>query len=206
MSDYTKADSQLMDWTTLDDTGAIPFLETSELDMSDGDMQTVLHIDMAHQDTNDAGTNYAGAIVLVQGGSTDEDWHELCRMQATGGQATSETLAANSGASQANPDRIEVADETGFTTYGDAYFLKDAGTLANSCLFVLKDYVTTDYLQAMDNLVNDYDTSDIVYDLVDQWSIQLPDAVSTVKVAFYNADGDATYACRVQVSQVTDLE
>lgn len=208
MADYTNAaGAQLLDWTTLDDTGAVPTTESSALTV-DTNIGTTLHIDMCHQDANDASTNYAGAIVFVKSGTTDEDWHEFVRLQATGGQANAQVLAAASGSGQANPDRIEVAATANFQTPGAKYFLKDVGTLADSCIVTNKDYVSNDYVEAMDDLVNAYDSSDYLYDIVDQWNVFIPGemGIKSVKVFFYNTDGDATYACRVRYSQATDLE
>ena len=208
MSDLTKTQGQLMDWSTLDDTGGVPFLETSELgsvEDLDSALGAVLHIDMAHQDTNAAG-NLAHCKIWIKSGSTDEDWHEFISLTATDGTANSQQLDANSGSGQANPDRIQVASTTNFETPGDKYFLKDVGDLTNSCIVVNKDYVNDDYVVHMDDLVGAYDSSDFLYDVIDQWSILLPSTIQAAKVTFHNEDSDATYACRVRYTIITDIE
>ena len=127
------------------------------------------------------------------------------RVQATGGQANGQILAAASGSGQANPDRIEVGSTTNFETPGDKYFLKDVGTLADSCIVWNKDFVNDDYVQALDDLVNAYDNADYLYDIVDQWNINLPASVQAANVVFFNQDGDATYACRVRYTIITAI-
>lgn len=208
MADYTKTQGQLMDWTLLDDTGGVPSLESPALDSGeslDSSLLATLHIDMCHADANDAGTANASYIVWGKSGTTDEDWHKLFEGQADAGQANGQVLAAASGSGQANPNRIEVAATANFQTPGDSYFLKDVGTLADSCIVVNKDYVLNDYIECIDDLVNAYDTADYVYDIVNQWSLQLPGDLQAVRVTFHNPDGDATYACRVRYTMVTDL-
>lgn len=208
MANFTKTQGQLMDWTLLDDTGGVPSLESAALDSGEGldaAMVTTLHIDICHADTNDASMNTAECIIWGKSGITDEDWHELFRFQADGGQANGQVLAAASGSGQANPDRIEVAATANFQIPGDVYFLKDAGALAASCIVVNKDFVTDDYIECIDDLVNAYDTSDYVYDLVNQWSVQLPADLQAARATFHNPDGDATYACRVRYTMATDL-
>lgn len=208
MAHFTKIQGQLMDWSVLDDTGAVPTLETSELNSGedlDESIEAILHIDCCHQDANDASTSNAEVAVFIKSGTTDEDWHEFLRVQATGGQANGQILAAESGSGQANPDRIEVVSTTNFETPGDKYFLKDVGTLADSCIVWNKDFVNDDYVQALDDLVNAYDNADYLYDIVDQWNIELPASVQAAKVVFFNQDGDATYACRVRYTIITAI-
>jgi hypothetical protein len=55
-------------------------------------------------------------------------------------------------------------------------------------------------------LVNAYDSSDYLYDIVDEWNIEIPGETQQARVFFYNTDGDATYACRVDYELVTDIE
>jgi hypothetical protein len=208
MADYTKTQGQLMDWTTLDDTGGVPSLESPALDSGealDSSIEAHFHIDVCHQDANDASTNNVEVVVWGKSGTTDEDWHEIARLAATGGTANGQILAAASGSGQANADRIEVAATANFQDPGDVYFLKDAGVLANSCIVLNKDYVSNDYVEAMDDLANAYDTADYLYDIVDQFTITLPSSLQAARVTFHNPDGDATYACRIRYTLVTAM-
>lgn len=204
MADLTKANGQLMDWSVLDDTGGVPTLESGGLNgegLADS-IDAILHIDMCHQDVNAAG-DAAGFIVLIKSGTTDEDWHEHVRAEADGGTANLGNCDAESAGAQAN---VYIASTTNFETPGDKYFMKDEGTLANSCIIVNKDYVNDDYIICIDNLVNTYDDADNTYDIVNQWNILLPEDTKVAKVLFYNKDADATYACRVRYSLATDIE
>lgn len=203
MSDYTKADSELMNWTQLSGTGAgTPFVESSELDMSDGDMITTLHIDFCRYDNN-AASDKAGCVVLVKGGTTDEDWHEFRRFEMDDSLPTERNVDQASNSGQPN---LYIDSTVGFESPGDKYFVGDVGSVTDSCIVVNKDVVTNDYIICMDNLPHTYTITDNVYNVLEQWDVKLPGAVSKVKVIFFNPDADATYACRVQVSQTTDLE
>lgn len=205
MADMTiAAPVQLLDWSILDDTGGEPFLSGGII-TSDSWLGTNLMIDMAHADANDAGSNEATCKIWNKGGTTNEDWHLWMQLSANAGQANAQILAAASGSGQANPDRIEVAATANFQTPGDMYFLKDVGTLANSCLITNRDYVSNDYVRAIHDLVNAYDNADYLYDIVDQWIVLVP-PTKYILVTFHNKDGDATYACRIQYEAITDIE
>ena len=205
MADFTTLYAQLMDWSTLDDTGGIPTLETAELAL-DTYIKALIHIDVSHQDGNDAGTNNAVVVVWIKAGTTDEDWHELVRFEATGGTASTASVDSNCGAAIATPSWIYVAVTTAFETPGDKYFLKDVGTLINSCIVANKDFNNDDYVECIDNIVNAYDNADLVFFPVDQWNVDIPMPCKALKVTFHNPDADATYACRVQYSVATDIE
>lgn len=205
MADMTiAAPVQLLDWSILDDTGGEPFLSGGII-TSDSWLGTNLMIDMAHADANDAANNEATCKIWNKGGATNEDWHLWMQLSANSGQANARVLAAASGSGQANPDRIEVAATANFQIPGDTYFLKDVGTLANSCLVTNRDYVSNDYVRAIHDLVNAYDNADYLYDIVDQWIVLVP-PTKYILITFHNKDGDATYACRIQYEAITDIE
>lgn len=204
MADYTIATAvQLLDWSLLDDTAGDPYLLGGTIN-SDSWLMTNVMIDMAHADANDAGTNEAMCKIWTKGGTTNEDWHLWMPLTANAGQAHGQILAAASGSGQANEDRIEVAATANFQIPGDTYFLKDAGTLANSCLVTNRNFVSNDYVQVTHNLVNAYDNADYLYDIVDQFTITVP-ATKHILIDFYNKDGDANYACRIQYEAVTAI-
>ena len=58
----------------------------------------------------------------------------------------------------------------------------------------------------VDNLVNTFAIGDDLLDIVDQWNAELPEGTQAARVTFHNNDADATYACRVRYSMVTDIE
>ncbi len=197
----TKSQGQLLDWTTLDETVGV---ESNILDSGEGyddSIKAMLHITMAHSDTN-ANTGTPGFSVLVRVGTTDEHWVEWMRLLATTTTANGQILAAASGTSQANPERIEVAATANFEGIGDRVFLCDEGDITNSTVVTIKDFVSNDYVVSMDDLVGDYDTSDYLYDVVDEWNIELPMSCDEAKVLFFNDDTDSEFAVRVDYSFV----
>jgi len=210
VADFTKAQRELLDWTLLDDIGTDnPFATTGEETLTAGSIENVLHIVVAHRDANDAASAYVTVVVSVQSGPSDndEDWREHVSFRTGGGQATAETLNANSGVSQANPERLEVADTTDWDTgLGETLFLLDSGTLLDSCLCKIAGWSDNDYYINAWDLERDYDNADILYDTVKEHAIQLPGGTEKCRVDFFNSDGDATYAVRVDVTEVTDIE
>jgi len=201
MATATKSQGELLDWTLLsDDIG----VESNALDSGEGyddSLKAMLHVTMAHADAN-ANTGSPGFVVLVRVSGTDEGWREFIRLAATITTANGQILAAASGSGQGNPERIEVAATANFDGIGDAVFLKDVGTLADSCLVFIKDFVTDDYVENIDELVNAYDNADYLYDVVDQWNIELPISCDEAKVLFFNDDADSEFAVRVDYSFV----
>lgn len=199
--DNTKATGELQDWVLLDDTGATPTTETSALTTTD-DVAVFLHITMAHCNTSAAG-DLAGFSILIKSGTTDEHWEEFIRMTATGGTANEGDIDQQSASAQAN---VYLAATANFNTPGQLIFVKNVGDITGSCLVLNKDTTTDDYITCIDNLAVTFENDDTTYDIVDQWTIQLPPSIVTSKVLFYNTDADANYACRVRYTKVTDLE
>lgn len=210
MADFTVAQGQFLDWTLLDDTATdSPSVDSGDLTIPAGALETTLHIVVAHQDTNDASTSYVYVSVYVQAGGNDndEDWREVCTLQAGGGQATTEALDDNSGSGQANPERIKVGATTDWDTgEGEDLFLLDAGTLADSCLVKIVGWSDADYYICAWELENAYDSSDALFDRVDFLNVPLPRGAEKALVIFTNSHGTATYAVRVDYTCVTDIE
>lgn len=204
--DATKSQGQLMDWTLLDDTGGTMFLETVVLDSGEGydaSIKTILHIVMANCNTS-AGGDEAGFRIFIRVSATDEGWREFINLNATGGTANAGDMDSTAASGQAV---IPLTSTTNFETPGDIFFLHDAGTMADSALVIFGGtYVNDDTITVIDNLVNAYDASDYLYDVVDQWNITLPSPCDEAKVLFYNTDADCNYACRVDYSNIDDIE
>lgn len=204
MPDLTKTAAQLMDWTLLDDTAAVPSLETTELSLAD-DVGTTLHIDICNIDAS-AGTAGSCVIIWIKSGTTDEDWHEFLRYGIPADAAGKQDCDAVSASGQPN---INITGTIGFDEIGIVYFLLDTGTLADSCIVISADVVTgaSGHVVSMDNLVNAYDAADdLLVDAVHQWNPKIPAAIKACRVTFHNVDADANYACRVRHSKSTDLE
>ena len=205
-ADATKAQGQLMDWTLLDDTAGTPFVESAVLDAGEGydaAITTVLHVTMCHCSADAAG-DYAGFKVFVRISADEEGWREFVNLRASGGTSNVGDMDDTAASAQAV---IPLTATTNFETPGDVFFLHDAGTMADSCLVIFGGTYDNDVsITVIDNLVNAYDASDNLYDIVDQWTISIPGECDEAKVLFYNTDADCNYACRIDYSHRTDIE
>ncbi len=197
MADFTKATGQLMDWTLLDDTGAIQVQESGELDVST-DIETVLHIDICHANNAAAAEGSLEVNVLVQSGSSDEDWHTLQRIGSGDGSTTDGTT----GAITAGDSTISANDGTDWTI-GERIFIFD-GTIADSEICFIKN-ISTNNVLPIDNIVNSHASGTDLFDVVDQFNVTIPSSVSTCKVYFNNTDADANYALRIRFTKATDI-
>lgn len=199
-ADYTTSQAVLMDWTLLDDTAATPWLETSAL-TTDTWLGCTLYIDVAHIDA-DAGTAGTKFKIWAKSGATDECWHEVQELSITIGAANAGDVDQACAGAQAN---VYLAATANFDGPGDVFFLRDVGTLADSCLCIVGKATTDDYTTLIDNLVNTYDDADTTWDIVDQWPVRLGPGY-IYKVTFHNTDSAANYACRVHYVAETDIE
>lgn len=199
-ADYTTTKGVLMDWTLLDDTAATPYLESDPL-VTDTWIGAIIYIDVAHADTNAVAT--AGVVkIWAKSGTTDEDWHEIQELSidddtANAGDIDDACPSANA--------TLYLTSTTNFETSGDVYFVKDVGTLANSCLIINGTFSNDVHVISVDPRVNAYDASDYAYDVVDQWPVRLGPGF-TYKVTFHNKDADATFACRIRYRAETAIE
>lgn len=198
-ADFTTAKDSVMDWTLLDDTGAVPFLDNAVL-VTDTWLGAQLFIDVAHIDA-DAGTS-ATVKIWKKSGTTDEDWNLTQELSVTMGAANTGDVDQVCASAQPN---VYLAATANFDSSGNVFFLRDINTLADSCLVIVGDVATDDYTVGIDNLVNAYDADDVTWDVVDQWQPILSPGF-TYKVTFHNTDSAANYACRVRYSADTDIE
>ena len=205
-TNITKSQGELMDWTLLDDTGGVPFLESALFDSGEGyddSLSSTLLVTMVN--IGAAGTAGAqGFAVYVRMGATDETWRQFVKLPMDATASTVGDCNAVSGSAQAN---INLTATTGFETPGSMYFLHDAGTIADSTLVIFGGtYNDDNYITVIDNLVNAYDADDNLYSNVQQWPIVLPGGCDEAKVLFYNGDADANYACRVDYANQDEIE
>jgi hypothetical protein len=208
MADFTQGQGQILDWTLLDDTASDnPSATTGEKTDLATNINNELRITVAHADANDAASNFVSVVVSTKSGSNNEAWRENAPLSAGGGQALTEALNAASGASEVNPERLQVADTTDWDD-GAAHwlFLKDNGTLVDSALVLVGGgWSDNDYYINQWDLIRDYDASDALFDGVDIIKVTLPAGTAAFRVDFFNADGDATYAVRVDYESATDI-
>ena len=205
-ADIAKSQGELMDWTLLDDIGAVPFLESAILDDGEGydtSIGTVLYVTMVNIGAAaDAGS--VGFKVFVRVSATDEGWREFIDLGATITASNVGDLDDTAASAQAV---IPLTSTTNFETPGDVFFLHDAGTIADSALVIFGGTYDDDVsITVIDNLVNAYDASDNLYDNINQWPIRLPGGCDEAKVLFYNGDADANYACRIDYANEDTIE
>lgn len=202
MADFTKSKAELLDWALLDDTATdSPKVETDALAL-DEELGAILFIVVAHADVIDASTSYVYISIQGKVGSNDEDWREICRLQAGGGQATTEALDAESASGQTS---IKVAATTDWDTGQlERLFLKD-GTLINSELVTIVGWADADYYIAADNLAETHAIATALFDGVDEIPVRIPKEYDAVKVIFGNSHGTATYNVRVDYNVITEI-
>jgi hypothetical protein len=205
MSDFTTNRAQVLDWTTLDDTATdtSAYVSTGVQTVTEGTIEARLHIVVAHQDATDAGTSYVNISVMERVGADDEGWREHIPLQAGGGQATMEGLDNTTSGTTIPVDATTDWDDA---DGGVWLFLKDVGTLADSCLVHVVGWNDGVSYVAANAMENTYDASDELYDGVDQFEVILSPGISAYQVVFFNTHGSATYAVRVDISEVTDIE
>jgi hypothetical protein len=177
--------------------------EGATVDIS-GDYYAALHIDMAITST----AAHTGSIVWVQVSSNtsgDEDWTTLEKFPGPTGTANSESL---SGAEAAAQTVLEVADTTGFYDNDEArwIFIED-NVVANSEMCLLVSHVGNTSVTVQDGITNAHDASDTLFDIAENWVINIPPVYSRVRVIFdntFDSDG-ATIHTRTRLSRVTEL-
>ena len=202
-ADYTVAQGEYLDWTLLDDTATdAPFIGTGEEIIPAGAVNTVLNIVVAHIDTNEGTTVTVSVFVQAGGNDNDEDWRSIASLNAGSGTAVTEGLDDNTVTTTIPVDATTDWD----TGDGEVLFLKDVGTLVDSCLVQIagwSDGVSYTSAWAMENA---YDASDELYSGVDFLNVPLPAGSEKCMVTFANNDADATYAVRVDYTSATDIE
>jgi len=201
-ADVTKSQGELYDWTLLDDTGGTPYLETGTHTYTDT-FSSVLYVNMVN--IGAAGTAGAqGFKVFVRVSGTDEGWREFIDLTMDAAASDVGDLDDTAASAQAV---IPLTSTTNYETPGDVFFIHDAGTIADSALVLFGGVFANDVsITVIDNLVNAYDASDNLYNVIGQWSISLPNGCDEAKVLFYNGDADANYACRVDYANEDDVE
>ncbi len=196
--------TELLAWTDLSDTGNVPWLETSQIDISN-EVGCLLNIDMA-QDNTTAIADSPIWIAWGKAGSTDDDWHEFAR--GSYGTIANGVTDLSADSLSSGDTTCRVADTTHMEYYGQKVFIKHS-TLANSMINTVVDYSNDVMVELLDGATADFtDSADIMCpstgDGVKQWSVRVPDEMWAAKISFHNRDNDAIFACRVQYNFITD--
>lgn len=162
-----------------------------------------LHIDVALSST----TAHTGTKISVQisSSATDEDWTTLTEFIGPIGTAASEVL---SGVEAIGQTVLEVASTTGFVADETRWiFLEDTGTVADSEMLLLVSAVANTSVTVQDGLTVAKDGSDILFNIAENYIIELPFTASRVRVVYdntYDSNG-ATVHTKCRVSQVTAI-
>lgn len=155
----------------------------------------------------DSTTAHTGTKVIVEVSSAatgDEDWHELFSQIVCVGTAATEALGGNEAAGQTV---LEVADTTGFTTYGIWLFLKD-DTIANSELVRQTAHSANTSITILDGTTNAHTSADALWNIAESkaWLIGGGPGLRVRVVVDNNYDSGASTICyRAQLVQVPTL-
>lgn len=203
MADFTKAKVQLKDWTLLDDTATdAPSVDAGSFSVPD-ELGTILHIVVAHADTNDAAASYVTVKVLTKKGTALEDWKAFVSQQAGGGQATKVDLDAQSASGQTQVKVGSTADwDTGLL---ERLFILDTAAPTASEIVTIVGWSDNDYYTADENLSNTHENTADLLNGVDELTVSVPREFQDIKVLFGNSHGTATYYVRVDYERITEI-
>lgn len=205
MAALTKAEGQISDWQTIDDTASdAPSSQSAEIP-NDTELEVGVVVTVAHKDTNDAAAAYVTLRLLAKLGTATEDWRTIQSFQAGGGQAATEALNAESASGQ---KEIQVAATTDWDTgLNERLLLHNVGAETTSEVVTMDFWDDADHYTVIENLANTHDAGDgdALFDGVDEIPIVIPAWVKTAKIVAANSDGDATYLWRVDYGEVQSI-
>lgn len=177
--------------------------EGATVDVS-GNYSSILSIDVALS----SGTTHTGTKVEVQissNSSGDEDWTTLTSFISPTGTASSENP---SGSEAIGQTVIEVASTTGFVADETRWiFIEDVGTVADSEMLLLVSAITDTSITVQDGLTVAKDSSDVIFNIAQNYSIDIPFAANRVRVIYdntFDSDG-ATVHTKCRISRVTGV-
>jgi hypothetical protein len=192
--------------TTIDDWFEInqdSVREGATYDVSDC-YSSALHIDIAlSSETAHAGTKID--IQISSNTTGDEDWTALVSFIGPDGTAISEAL---SGAEAIGQTVLGVALTSGFEAEGAKWiFLEDVNTVANSEMLYLVSFVTDTSITVLDGLTIAKDTADILFNIAENYVIDIPMIANRVRVIYdntYDSDGSTVHT-KCRISKVTGV-
>lgn len=168
-------------------------------DSVSGSYASILYIELAMIEA----VAQAGCDVLVEVSYADDEWVLLTEFKGTA--ETPATTTINDGAVTAGDTTLTLTDATtgDFDVPGRKWFIKD-GTIANSeAVRTVVNAVHT--VTICQDLIRNHANSLNVYDRVDEWVVDIPFAVSQVRVLVNNTDADSDVAFTTRISKVTAL-
>jgi hypothetical protein len=164
-----------------------------------GSYLTIVYIEVALTDTD----AQAGCDVIVEISYAADDWIELVTFRGTA--ETPATTTLNDAAANAGDTSITLTDATtgDFDVPSRKWFIVD-GTVANS-ESVKTQVNATHTVTLCQDLLRSHANSLNVWDRVDDWPINIPNAAAFVRVIINNTDADAGVHWRSFVSKVSAL-
>ena len=177
--------------------------EGATVDVSDM-YSAMFHIDMALSNT----TAHTGSKIAVQVSSAesgDEDWTTLTEFIGPIGTAN----LANFDDTEAPGQTVLSVDvTTGFEDPETRWiFIEDTGTVADSEMALLVDFVNDDTLTILDGLTNAKDTGDDLFNIAENYVVDIPMSANRARVIIdntFDADG-ATVHTKTRISKVTGI-
>lgn len=144
-----------------------------------------------------------GAEVIVEISYADDLWVELVKFKATAETAGADDLDEGGGAT-AGDAAITLTDATtdDFDVVGRRWLIWDTGAVANSEV-VRTDVLAGNVVTLAQDLLNNHDDAEPVYDRVDQWVVRIPFGAAYVRTLINNVDADCDCAFTTRISKVT---
>ena len=147
-----------------------------------------------------------GVTVIVEVSYADDLWMKLVEFKGTAQTGGADDLDEGGGAT-AGDATITLTDATtdDFDIVGRKWLIWDTGAVANS-ESVRTVSVAGNVVTLAQDLLNNHDDAEPVYDLVDEWVISIPFGVAWVRVLVNNTDADCDVASTTRISKVTALQ
>ena len=144
-----------------------------------------------------------GAEVIVEISYADDLWIEYRQFKGTAETPGSDDLDEGGGAS-AGDATITLSDATtdDFDVIGRRWLIYDTGNLSNSEV-VRSESLSGNEITLSQDLLNNHDDAEPVYDRVDQWAVRIPFGVAYVRTLINNVDADCDCAFTTRISKVT---
>ena len=194
-----KATASVDEWAQV---AAAAIREGAAIDVSVA-YEGILHIVIAHDSIN---AHALGAKITVEtrAGDGDEDWREYAVFQTGGGTAVKVDVDVECAAAATQLKVASTGGSSEFETKNDLYFVKNAA-IANSEIVRNNGFSDNDYITILDGLENTQEVTADVFNIVEQFRLELPLGCSTARVLVWNNDADCTICTKTDLEQVTSL-
>lgn len=163
-----------------------------------------LHIDVAISNT----TAHTGTKIEVQISSNttgDEDWTTKTDFIGPVGTANQANF---DGAEAAGQTVLDIDVTTGFEADETRWiFIEDTGTVEDSEMALLVSYINDQNITIQDGLTNAKDTDDDLFNIADNYVVDIPLSANRVRVIYdntYDSNG-ATVHTKCRITKVTEL-